>query len=205
MPAPAARAPLRLAATPAGRHQRAAQRGAAYLMLLVAVAVLGIAAAGSASLGAAASRQDAERQLLATGSEFEAALASYRAASPPNLPATGPQDLAHLLKDPRTPGLRRHLRQLREDPLTGKIDWGLVRARDGGIVGLYSQAPGRPQKQRDFAPAQAHFELAEAYADWVFTATPDALPRRRSVAPQPAASAASGAAEIKPDQIRPNE
>lgn len=194
----------RVAVGPALRRRPAA-RGAAYLMLLVAVATLGIAAAGSATLGAAASRQDAERQLLATGSEFEAALASYRAASPPTRPATGPQELADLLKDPRTPGLRRHLRQVRADPITGKIDWGLVRARDGGIVGLYSQAPGRPQKQRDFAPAQAHFELAEGYGDWIFTATPEALPRRRGVAPQPAASAASAAsgAASQPDDKKP--
>lgn len=184
------------APSPTGRRPPRAPPapGAAYLLLLVTVATLGIAAAGSATLGAAASRQDAERQLLATGAEFTSALASYRAAAPANRPVSGPQDLAALLKDPRIAGVRRHLRQVRDDPLTGQPDWGLVRARDGGIVGVYSQAPGRPQKQQGFGPLQAHFQGAERYADWVFTATPEALAvRRAAITAEAAAGSESGA------------
>ena len=184
------------APSPTGRRPPRAPPapGAAYLLLLVAVATLGIAAAGSATLGAAASRQDAERQLLATGAEFTSALASYRASAPANRPVSGPQDLAALLKDPRIAGVRRHLRQVRDDPLTGQPDWGLVRARDGGIIGVFSQAPGRPQKQQGFGPAQAHFQRAERYADWVFTATPEALAvRRAAITAEAAAGSESGA------------
>ncbi len=170
--------------------------GFAYLVLLIAVATLGIAAAGTVSLGARASRQDAERQLLATGAEFERALQSYLASAPVALAGIGPRTLEELLKDPRSAGLKRHLRQIRPDPLTGKTDWGLLLARDGSIVGVYSRAEGQPQKTRGFGLLQAHFELAERYADWVFTATPDRLPPRRpgAGASAPAAGTASAAA-----------
>lgn len=173
---------------------RSAAPGFAYLGLLVAVAALGLAAAGTVSLGARASRQDAERQLLAIGGEIERALLSYAAASTPAQAGIGPRALEDLLKDPRSPGLKRHLRRVRPDPLTGTADWGLVLARDGSILGVYSLADGRPQKVAGFGPAQAHFERAERYADWVFTATPGRLPPRPGRFARPGTEGASAAA-----------
>lgn len=193
--------PMPIGSPPAAaRHAKmqrpAAAPGFAYLGLLVAVAALGMAAAGTVSLGARASRQDAERQLLAIGGEIERALQSYGAAATPAQAGIGPRALKDLLKDPRSAGLKRHLRRIRHDPLTGLPDWGLVLARDGSILGVYSLAEGQPQKQAGFGPAQAHFERAERYADWVFSASPERLPPRpgRVVQrPGEAASAAAGA------------
>lgn len=181
------------AARRANRQPQSAAPGFAYLGLLVAVAAMGLAAAGTVSLGAQASRQDAERQLLAIGGELERALLSYAAASPPAQAGIGPRALEDLLKDPRSPGLKRHLRRVRPDPLTGMPDWGLLLARDGSILGVYSLAEGRPQKTAGFGPAQAHFEQAERYADWVFTASPDRLPPRPGRFAQANTSAASAA------------
>ena len=39
------------------------------------------------------------------------------------------------------------------DPLTGSADWGVVKGPDGGVIGVYSQAPGKPLKQDGFPPA----------------------------------------------------
>ena len=47
----------------------------------------------------------------------------------------------------------RHLRRLYRDPLTGSADWGVVKGPDGGVIGVYSQAPGKPLKQDGFPPA----------------------------------------------------
>lgn len=144
--------------------------GFAYLLLLVAIALIGIATAAAVSLGAGAQRRSAERQLLTIGAEFQKALQSY-AGAPANALASqvqGPRTLDDLLKDPRTPGVRRHLRRIYEDPLTGRSAWGTITNAEGRIVGIYSLAAGRPMKQKGFDAELASFEDADSYQQWVF-------------------------------------
>jgi type II secretory pathway pseudopilin PulG len=152
-------------------RQRGPQKGFAYLILLLAIALIGIAASSAVSLGATMARRDAELQLLAIGAEFDQALRSY-AGVPGSAAAVagarGPRNLEDLLRDSRFPGVRRHLRQLYADPLTGSAEWGLVRDREGYIIGLHSLARGRPIKRSGFAPRLSHLEEAEDYASWYF-------------------------------------
>lgn len=154
-----------------GSGSRSAQAGFAYLLLLIVIAVIGVAASAAVQVGAAIARRDAEQQLLAIGAEFEQALRSY-AGVPGSVAAAagarGPRNLEDLLRDPRVPGVRRHLRQLYADPLTGRTDWGVVRDREGYIIALHSLARGRPIKRSGFAPRLSHFEEAEDYASWHF-------------------------------------
>jgi type II secretory pathway pseudopilin PulG len=143
------------------------QRGSAYLLLLVSVALLGLAAAASVSIGVNASRRNAEYELLEIGSEFERALATYRATAPAGA-RSGPKEIDDLLLDRHHGGLKRHLRKLYADPLTGRAQWGLVRHPDGSIVGVFSLATGTPIKRSGFQPVKAYFEEAESYSSWVF-------------------------------------
>lgn len=146
------------------------ERGYAYLLLLVLIAVLGAATSAATSLGATMARHDAEQHLLAIGVEFQEALASH---------AVRPQELAELIKDPRAPGIRRHLRRIPIDPLTGRDSWGLVRDAQGGIVGVHSLAPGVPIKRSGFEPRWTTFDEAGNYQQWVFrprTPVTSALP-----------------------------
>lgn len=146
------------------------QHGFAYLVLLLAIALLGLAASASLSLGAAMARRDAERQLLAIGLEFQQALRSYADMSVPGAPpgGRGPRTLEDLLKDPRVPGTRRHLRQLYPDPLSGRTEWGLVRDAQGYVVGVHSLATGKPLQRTGFEPLLANLEEAEDYRQWIF-------------------------------------
>ncbi|HEY8357533.1 MAG TPA: type II secretion system protein [Ramlibacter sp.] len=162
------------------------QAGFAYVLLLVAVAVIGVAASSAVVLGTSMARRDAEQQLLAIGEEFQRALQTY-AGLPPGVAARGagmpgargPRTLDDLLKDPRAPGIRRHLRQVYADPLTGRQEWGIVRDPDGHILGIHSLAPGRPIKRTEWPPQWAHFEEQESYAGWVFGVTaPARVPGR---------------------------
>lgn len=153
---------------------RGPQTGFAYLLLLLAIAVIGVSASAAVSLGAVMARRDAEQQLLDIGMEYQRALASYAgvppgAAAPPGV--RGPRTLEELLKDSRVPGIRRHLRQLYADPLTGKAEWGLVRDTEGFIVGVHSLADGRPIKRTGWPPHLAHLEAQESYAGWIFGMT----------------------------------
>lgn len=148
--------------------------GFAYVLLLITVAIIGLLSASSLSIGGQITRRDAERELLAIGNEFEQALKSYAAGGSGSVsPAfgTGPRSLQDLIKDPRFPGVRRHLRQIYADPLTGKADWGLVIEPGGSIVGVYSQAEGIPIQRTGFEPSKITFENAESYAVWRFGLT----------------------------------
>lgn len=147
--------------------------GFAYLLLLLAVALIGLAAAAAVSLGASMARRDAERELLAIGAEFEQALRSYGGG--------GPASLQDLLRDPRAPATRRHLRQIYADPLTGRSDWGLVTDAQSRIIGIHSLAEGMPIQRDNFPANWAVFADAQGYRQWVF-----GLPQAHS-ALQPAA------------------
>ncbi len=149
--------------------------GFAYLALLITIAIIGVAAAATFQMGSILQRRAAEEELLAIGTEFRRALISYSGATPagqPNYPPT----LEALIKDPRYPNIRRHLRKLYYDPLTGTQKWGLVMSPDGkGIVGVYSLAQGKPIKIGNFETIYQGFTDKTSYADWVFTSIPPAL------------------------------
>jgi type II secretory pathway pseudopilin PulG len=150
--------------------RRAGSRGFTYLLLLVLVAVLALAAAGSVTVGTAVTRRHAEAALLLAGEDIRAALLSYRG----NLrnESASPGRLSDLLRDPRVPGVRRHLRQIPHDPLTGTADWGELRDGANRIVGVYSLATGRPIKRAGFSPSQTGFDEADSYRRWIFAVVP---------------------------------
>jgi type II secretory pathway pseudopilin PulG len=152
-------------------------RGFSYLGLLILLVILSITTAASLQLGAIMTRRSAEQELLAIGQEFRDALSSYAAATPDGQPSA-PQSLQDLLKDPRFPNVRRHLRKLYTDPITGKDEWGTVtvasplasesRVVGAGIVGIYSLSTLTPVKLGNFdAPFQS-FEGKTSYAEWQF-------------------------------------
>lgn len=152
-------------------ERRRPERGFSYLLLLVALAVLSMVAAGTLQLGQALSRRDAEDALLVAGNDLGEALRSYVRAGVGSAPVAvvlGPQSLDELLRDPRVPGLRRHLRRIPVDPLTGQADWGLVRDRNGRIVAVHSRSQETPIRQTGFGHPNEHFEQASRYSDWTF-------------------------------------
>jgi type II secretory pathway pseudopilin PulG len=141
-------------------------RGFTLLGVLLLAALLAIAATATLSAGVTMQRRAAEDDLLAIGLEFRNAFKSYyeAAVSTPRYPVK----LEDLLRDPRFPGVRRHIRKLYIDPLTGKSDWGLIPAPGGGILGVYSKAPGAPIKIALFPAEFASFEGKGSYAGWEF-------------------------------------
>lgn len=119
-------------------HPPAPQRGFSYLLLLFAVAALGIASAGSALMWSTLAQTERERELLFIGGEFSRALQRYFDASPVE-PKRYPATLQDLLEDKRQPTPLRHLRKLYFDPMTRSQDWGLV-ISGGQIRAVYSKS-----------------------------------------------------------------
>jgi hypothetical protein len=103
----------------------------------------------------------------------------------PGQAVLGPRSLDELLRDPRVPGVRRHLRQIPHDPLTGSSDWGLLKSPDGQIIGVFSLAEGQPIKRAGFQPALAGLTDAPNYQAWVFgpALPPAATASRPALAP----------------------
>lgn len=136
--------------------------GTVYLLLLLLLASVALAASHGVRLGTAFHRREVERNLLSIGMAYRNALVSY-ARQGGGAPAT----LHDLLRDPRMPGVVRHLRRLYPDPLCG-CPWGLVRNAEGGIVGVFSQAKGVPALRADPEALRIPVKEARSYADWVF-------------------------------------
>ena len=143
--------------------------GISYLGLLFVIAIIGMAAAATVQLGAIAHRRLAEAELLFVGLQYKNAIRSYFEAAPPGSTAAAPTRLEDLVRDPRFPGVRRHLRKIYADPLTGKADWVMIRTTDGrGILGVHSRSMESPIRRDNFPDEFFHFKGRERYADWVF-------------------------------------
>lgn len=157
------------------RRPRAAarERGAGYLLVLFAMAALGIGLAKTGEVWQQSSQREREAQLLFVGHQFRLALAAYRDNTPPEQPIA-PSSLAELLEDRRQPNTRHHLRRLWVDPMTGSTDWGLVRV-GGRIVGVHSRDEREPIRSV-FSSRDAELAGAATYAQWVFQAAAPATP-----------------------------
>jgi len=142
--------------------------GFTYVWVLLAIGLMAAGLGAAAELASTAARRDKEAELLFAGDQFARAIARYRASAPGS--QQYPQRLEDLLADSRVPNVRRHLRRVYPDPMTGRPDWGLVRGPNGGIVGVYSTSTAQPLKTANFPKEYAAFAGATSYRDWVFAA-----------------------------------
>lgn len=144
-------------------------RGFTYVSVIILVAIIGLVAATTVRLGATLQRAAAERELLYIGEQFSDALKSYAAATPQGQPQQ-PPTMKELLKDPRFPGTRRHLRKIFVDPMTGKAEWGIVYMGEKlGVLGIHSLSTAEPIKVSNFPSRFQTFEGKRKISDWVFT------------------------------------
>ena len=153
------------------------QRGFTYLSLIILVAIIGLVGAASLKVNALLRRAAAEEDLLETGAAFSDALASYAAVTPKGQPPQ-PPTLQDLLRDPRSPSVRRHLRKIFVDPVTGKAEWGVMYLGDKvGVIGVYSLSNAKPLKIANFDARFLNMENREKISDWKFmTAQQAAMP-----------------------------
>jgi len=154
--------------------QRRREHGFTYLSLMMAVLVMGVALAALGEGWRAAGQREKEAQLLFAGQQMRSALVQYYLHSPPGA-VRHPASLEELLEDRRLPGMRRYLRRIEADPLSGKPEWGLVRDAQGRIYGVHSLSDARPFKQANFRRAERNFAGAAKYSDWVFMFAPGQL------------------------------
>ena len=160
------------------RLSAARERGFTYLGLLFAIVILGFALSAAGVVWSTQIRRDKELELLYAGDQIRDALGHYYAAG-----GQYPQDLQELLEDKRSIAVRRYLRRIYVDPMTGNADWQLIFAPEGGIMGVASQSQGKPIKVAGFSPLDSAFDKAECYCDWRFINSPRNAWRRRLIKP----------------------
>jgi len=165
--------------TRAGGHD-----GFTYLTVLFVVAIMGVGLALVGEVWHTSVMREKETELLYAGNQYRSAITRYYLAGPQQYP----RSLSDLLKDPRKPGTERYLRKLYPDPITSKR-WGIVKAPDGGIMGVHSISEDMPLKRAGFRIRDRAFEGANSYSDWKFVFVPAAsqkaapLPLRQPAAP----------------------
>jgi type II secretory pathway pseudopilin PulG len=147
-----------------GERRRRRARGFTYLGLLALIALIGLMLAAAGEVASAAAQREREKQLLWVGHEYRAAIGRYWRNK-----RVYPQALEDLLGGPPdAPVQVRYLRRLYRDPMTSAVDWVLLPAPDGGIMGIASSSNRSPLKTGHFDDADRDFENTTSYSDWQF-------------------------------------
>jgi len=155
------------------------QAGLVYLLLLFVVALLGVGFAATGQVWQFEQRRAREQELLESGAQYRKAIQQYYQATP-GVVKKYPPSLDDLLTDRRYPLPRHYLRQRYADPLT-RQEWGMIKAPDGGWMGVYSQSELAPIRQQTEFGA-----TAKSYRDWKFSYAPENAKPANPASPPPA-------------------
>jgi type II secretory pathway pseudopilin PulG len=156
--------------------------GFTYLTVLFIVAIMMAGLALVGEMWETSAKREREAELLFAGNQYRRAITLFYESTPGGVKRY-PRTLEELSKDPRQPATQRYLRRRYPDPLGG-AEWGLVKAPDGGVRGVYSLSEEKPLKTAGFKLRDAGFESAQRYADWKFIHTPAAAPIPTQPAPR---------------------
>lgn len=146
-------------------------QGFTYLGLLFILTIMGITLALAGTLWSFNQKREKEAQLLFVGNQFQHAIGMYYEKTP-GMIKRYPQTLEQLLEDNRYVSLRRYLRRVYNDPITGQSDWGVVTAPDGGIMGVYSKSNLNVIKTGNFKFENVGLQQKNKYSDWKFIYQP---------------------------------
>lgn len=152
---------------------RGGQRGFGFLLVLFAIAALGLLLAGAGQVWQTSVQREKEAELLFIGNQFRQAIGSYYRQSP-GAAKQFPARLEELVEDTRFPVPRRHLRKLYRDPMTGGLEWGLQKSGDR-VVGVHSLSPNSALRIV-FQARDAAFREATRYDQWIFSYVVSAEP-----------------------------
>lgn len=133
---------------------------------------MGISLVGAGRYWSTIVKRELEAELLFRGDQVRKAIASYYDNPPEGQNKTYPLKFSDLMKDPRYPYLKRHLRRWYTDPMTPDGKWIYVMDASRRLKGVHSSHPGMPLKKSNFFKDYRDFEKAQTYADWVFVYIP---------------------------------
>lgn len=145
---------------PTGKQR---QQGSVFMGMLVTVAVVAVMLMEVGTLWSSVLQRERELELLARGNEIRRAIGLYYREG-----NSFPKSLEDLVLDRRQPTVKRYLRRVYNDPLTGSAEWGVVEGPGETIMGVFSTAKGAPFKQGNFSVINQGFSGQGSYQGWVF-------------------------------------
>ena len=134
------------------------------------IVILGFSASMAGQSWRSTMQRAREAELLWRGQQYQQAIASYYTVK------HGPQQmlpakLEHLLRDPRFPGVVKHIRKLYNDPMTGE-DWELVTDPAERIIGVRSSSDLEPFRKDGFPKGLDKLKGKTSYSEWEFAFVP---------------------------------
>jgi type II secretory pathway pseudopilin PulG len=108
--------------------------------VLLAIALIGLGTTAATEVWSKHASRERLARMDAIGAEYVAAIAAYREGTPGIIVHSFPPSFAAMVRDPRFVTVRRYLRREYPNPFTGKADWEIVSAPDGGILGIRATA-----------------------------------------------------------------
>ena len=143
-----------------------AQSGFAYLYVLMLIALIGMGLAAAGTLWRTDAQRAREAELLFVGDQYRQAIRSYYQldANQPRLP----RGIDDLLEDNRRPDPVRHLRRAWPDPVSGEPFVPIPAVEGPGIVGVHSPSTQQPFKRAGFSLENASFAEATRHSEWRF-------------------------------------
>lgn len=149
-----------------------AQKGFSYIFTLLMVALLGLSLTLAIDIYSTTAQRDKEKELLSIGRQFRSAIGRYYESNQISAGIEAkkeyPNNIQDLLQDTRSLSIKRYLRKVFIDPLTGKAEWGEVRV-GGRLVGVHSLSNQMPIKQAFSEAEDIQFNGKAKYSEWVFT------------------------------------
>ena len=160
------------------------QRGAALLVVLVMVVIVGLVAGLAGTSWQTIVQRAREAELFWRGDQYRRAIQSYyeRGAGKKKV-GQYPAKLEDLLKDPRSLSRKKHIRRLFADPMSSD-DWQLVKDKGGRITGVHSSSSLKPFRQDGFPFEYESFAGAASYASWEFVYLPKNTPKTTKAPPK---------------------
>lgn len=160
-------------------------QGMVLLMVLLAVVIIGLAAGIAGSTWRDMMARVKEQELLFRGDQYRRAIESYYNVKHGGAPNVFPSKLEDLLKDPRFPGMTRHLRKLWPDPVTGNPFIPIKDPTKGGrITGVKSGSQNEPFKKSGFSLEYEDFKDKTSYQEWQFVYEPPKKANQKTEQPK---------------------
>jgi hypothetical protein len=148
----------------------ARQQGVTYFWALLMVLFITLGLGKLLEKVAMTNKREHEVELLYIGNLYRDAIRQYAQSTPVGAKPY-PEKLDNLLRDPRYPVIRRYLRRLYSDPVTGEALMPIP-APGGGVMGVRSASLRKPVKVAGFREDQTSFAKARSYQQWEFTYAP---------------------------------
>lgn len=157
---------------------RSDSKGFTFLAVMFSIVLIGTMVGVASRQLTTTAKREREIELLFRGMAIRRAIELYYRTSRAGF-SQYPRTLEDLVKDPGVPGIRRYLRKVYSDPITGG-EWVLIRDGSNRIKGVRSASDEAPLKEAKFPEVLKSFEGKKKYSEWLFEYNP-----QQAISPTP--------------------